>query len=255
MTVQIVTVPCLTDNYAFLIHDAASGQTALVDVPDAPPVNAELAARGWKLGTVLITHHHADHVQGLDALSGRDGVRVVGHAEDAHRLPRLDRTVRAGDVFEVCGQPCHVIEAGGHTLGHIAYHMPQAGAVFTADSLMAFGCGRVFEGTMPQMYASLQRLAALDPETLVYSGHEYTQANGRFAAALEPGNRAVAARVVSVAQMRAAGAATVPSSLAEELRTNPYLRCDDPALAAAVGLSGADPVDVFAEIRRRKDRF
>ncbi len=255
MTLQILTIPCLSDNYAHLAHDAASGQTAAVDVPEAVPILRALGERGWVLSHVLITHHHHDHVDGLADLLAAAPARVVGAAADAHRLPPLDMALSEGDTVLLGGQRGGVMDVPGHTVGHIAFHFPESAAVFTADSLMALGCGRVFEGTMRQMWASLQKLRALPSETTVYSGHEYTQANAKFARTIDPRNPDLIARAQAVDAARAAGRPTVPSTLAEELATNPFLRADDPAIQAHLGMSGADPADVFAEIRTRKDCF
>jgi hydroxyacylglutathione hydrolase len=180
---------------------------------------------------------------------------VVGAAADAHRLPPLDLAVAEGDTVTIGGETGHVLDVSGHTVGHIAYHFPDSGAVFTADSLMALGCGRVFEGTAEMMWASLGKLAALLPETLVFSGHEYTATNGRFALTIEPDNPALLARVEDVAARRAAGQPTVPSRLSEELATNPVLRAGRPEVKEAVGMAGAADAAVFGEIRGRKDRF
>jgi hydroxyacylglutathione hydrolase len=253
MALELVTVPCLTDNYAFLIHDAATGETALIDAPEAAPVQAALAARGWRLSDILITHHHDDHIQAVPAL--RAGATVRGNAADAHRLPPLDRPLRGGDSLTICGETCHVIDVPGHCDGHIAFHFPESDLVFTADSLMAFGCGRLFEGTPAQAYASLMRLAALPGDPLVCSGHEYTAANARFAATLEQGNPDLTSRIDRVTAARQKGIATVPSRLSEERATNPYLRAHLPALKAAVGMPDATAAQVFAEIRDRKNRF
>ncbi|MAU51173.1 MAG: hydroxyacylglutathione hydrolase [Roseovarius sp.] len=255
MTLEIVTLPCLSDNYAYLAHDPATGATAVVDVPEAAPVLAALRARGWTLSDVLLTHHHDDHVQGLAALLAEAPARVIGAAADAHRLPPLDLAVAEGDTVQVGRARGHVIEVPGHTLGHVAYHFPESGAVFTADSLMALGCGRVFEGTMAQMHASLCKLAALPPETRVFSGHEYTAANARFALTIDPENPRLAARLREIDLARAENRPTVPSTLEEELATNPFLRAHDPAIRARLDLGDAPEAEVFAEIRRRKDRF
>lgn len=254
MTVEIVTIPCLADNYAYLIHNAGSGETALVDAPEAPPIQAALAERGWELTDILITHHHPDHIAGVDDLRNRN-LRVVGGAADAHRLPNLDLAVAEGDSFTLCGQLCTVIDVSGHTVGHIAFHLAGAGHVFTADSLMALGCGRLFEGTAAQMWASLQKLSKLPPETVVCSGHEYTSANADFALTIEPENRDLMSRVQEVRKKRAAGLPTVPSTLAQELATNPFLRAENPGIRAHLGLESASDADVFAEIRSRKDAF
>jgi hydroxyacylglutathione hydrolase len=255
MAIEIVTVPCLADNYAYLLRDAATGTVALVDAPDAGAVRAALAARGWGLDMILITHHHADHIQGVEALRAAFGASVWGAEADAHRLPPLDHAVAEGARVPVGAAEAEVLAVPGHTLGHIAYHVPAVPAVFSADSLMACGCGRVFEGTHLMMWQSLSKFLALPPETLVCSGHEYTAANIRFALTIEPGNAALRAREASVADRRARGEPTVPSTLAEELATNPFLRARLPEVKAAVGLAGADDAGVFAEIRRRKDAF
>ncbi|MBW7921770.1 MAG: hydroxyacylglutathione hydrolase [Rubellimicrobium sp.] len=252
-TPEIVTIPCRADNYAFLVHDPASGHVVLIDAPEAAPITAELDARGWRLADILVTHHHDDHVAGLPGL--RAGARVIGAAADAHRLPPLDLAVRPGDTI-ACGPfGVQVIGAPGHTLGHVAYHIPQAGAVFTGDSLMSLGCGRLFEGTAADMADTLARLAALPPETLVCSGHEYTLGNARFALDVDPDNVALKARAVRAQAQRDAGAPTVPVALSEELATNPFLRTDDARIRAALGLADAPPVAVLAELRARKDRF
>ena len=255
MPLEIVTIPCLKDNYAFLAHDRATGQTAVVDVPEAAPISAALAQRGWTLSHVLLTHHHWDHVDGLAALLAEHPATVIGAAADAHRLPPLDVQVSEGDTITIGSDEGVVIDVSGHTLGHVAFHFPDSAVVFTADSLMAMGCGRLFEGTPAQMYASLAKLAALPPETLVCSGHEYTASNAKFALTIEPGNAALISRIEKIETARAQGRPTVPSLLSTERATNPFLRSDSPEIQASVGLSGADPVAVFTEVRRRKDSF
>lgn len=253
MPLELVTIPCRSDNYAFLLHEAGTGQTALVDAPEAAPIRAVLDARGWKLTDILLTHHHDDHVEGVAAL--RAGARVIGATADAHRLPPLDLAVAPGDTVTVCGEGMQVIDVPGHTVGHVAFHFPATGAVMTGDSLMALGCGRLFEGTAAQMWASLSRLAALPPETVVCSGHEYTRSNARFALAVDPDNQALQARARAVEAARARGEATVPSSLAEELATNPFLRAGHAYMKRAMGLPEAPDNEVFAAIRAAKDRF
>ncbi len=255
MPLQIVTVPCLSDNYAFLIHADETGETALVDAPEAAAIEAALAGRGWRLTHILLTHHHSDHVDGVGALRAAHGARVIGNGADAARLPRLDQAVGDGESFDFAGHEVRVMDVSGHTIGHVAFYIPDAGAAFTADSLMALGCGRVFEGTMPQMWASLSKLAALPRETVIHSGHEYTAANARFALTIEPGNAALQARAKAVDTARARGEPTVPSTLAEELDTNPFLRASLPGVKQGLGMAGADDAAVFAEIRTRKDRF
>jgi hydroxyacylglutathione hydrolase len=255
MALELVTIPCLTDNYAYLLHDAASGQTAVVDVPDASPILAALRERGWSLSDILITHHHADHIQGVEALRSATGAMVLGAAADAHRLPPLDLALTEADSFSIGGEFARVIDVPGHTVGHIAFHFPDSRLAFTADSLMSGGCGRLFEGTPAQMWDSLSKLAALPPDTIICSGHEYTASNLRFAMTLEPDNDKLISRVAEVAERRAQGLPTVPVPLRTELDTNPFLRARLPALKAAVGLPDADDATVFAEIRARKDKF
>jgi hydroxyacylglutathione hydrolase len=255
MPLELVTVPCLSDNYAFLIHDPATGATAVVDVPDAASIRAALDARGWRLSDILITHHHADHIQGVPDLRAATGARVTGAAADAHRLPPLDHAVAEGDRVTVGSEAGRVLDVSGHTIGHVAYHFPESRLVFTADSLMALGCGRLFEGTPARMWESLSKLVALPGETRVCSGHEYTASNARFALSLEPDNPALMLRSEAVREARAKGVPTVPSTLSEELATNPFLRASLPQMKARVGMAQAADADVFGEIRARKDRF
>ena len=250
---EIVTVPCLSDNYAFLIHHAETGQTALVDAPEAAPIRAELDRRGWTLSHILITHHHGDHIDGVDELRG--DAQVIGAADDAARLPSLDAAYGDGDSFDFAGHPVHVMDVSGHTIGHIAFHIPDAGAVFTADSLMALGCGRLFEGKPAQMWQSLSKLAALPDDTIVCSGHEYTAANGRFAITIEPENPDLQARIADIADKRANGIPTVPSTLALEKATNPFLRAHLDSVKSNIDMPNASDADAFAEIRARKDNF
>ncbi|WP_435531758.1 hydroxyacylglutathione hydrolase [Stagnihabitans tardus] len=246
---DLVTIPCLKDNYAFLIRDPETGQCACIDVPDAIPVIEALQERGWKLGMILLTHHHADHVQGVAALVEATGAMVLGARADSARLPRLDRALAEGDRVTIGGVEGVVLDVSGHTMGHIAFSFP--GMCFTADSLMAGGCGRLFEGSPAVMWESLQKLAALPDDTLICSGHEYTASNLRFAATVDPDNTALAARIAATARANAMAEPTVPSTLALEKATNPFLRA--PLLKAAIGKTS--DVEAFAEIRARKDKF
>lgn len=252
---KLVTIPCLSDNYAFLLHDEATGQTALIDAPEAMPVEAELEERGWGLSEIWLTHHHWDHVEGVADLVAATGAKVTGAAADAHRLPNLDRSVEPGGSFDFAGHEVHVIDVSGHTVGHIALHVPDAGMVFTGDSLMALGCGRLFEGRPEQMWESLSRLAALPKETLVCSGHEYTAANASFAVTIEPENTALFDRRDAIEAARSESLPTVPSYLSAELETNPFLRAHLPSVKAALHMNDATDAEVFAEIRSRKDDF
>lgn len=255
MPLEVVTIPCLSDNYAFLAHDADTGETALIDAPEAAPILSQAEARGWKITRVLLTHHHDDHVAGLPGILARHDAEVVGARSDATRLPKLDLAVSEGDSVKIGNETGHVIDVSGHTIGHVAFHFPASNAAFTADSLMAFGCGRVFEGTMQMMWDSLSKLMAMPVETVIYSGHEYTIGNGRFAQTIDPDNAALISRIKDTEAARAKGDATVPSLLSLELATNPFLRPSDPAIQKNLGMEGAPLHEVFGEIRRRKDRF
>jgi hydroxyacylglutathione hydrolase len=253
MTLEIITVPCLSDNYAYLLRDEASGRVGLVDAPEAGPIEAALAERGWELDLILITHHHADHIQAVDALRGR--AKVVGNAADKARLPRLDAEVSPGDTVALGESAAEMIDVPGHTVGHVAYHFAGAGALFSADSLMVMGCGRLFEGTADQMWGSLSRMAALPEATLVYSGHEYAAANARFALSVDGENVALKTRAAEIAAMRERGEPTVPAPLGLERRTNPFLRAGDADFKSRLGLENLPDAQVFAEVRRRKDAF
>ena len=255
MPVEIVTVPCRSDNYAYLVHDSGSGKTALVDAPEAGSVAAALDCQGWGLDQIWITHHHADHVDGVDELRRRYGAEVVGHAADRKRLPKLDREVREGDTVTLGGLTARVIDVSGHTVGHIAFVLDDENAAFTADSLMALGCGRVFEGTHAMMWESLSKFLPMPDDMRIYSGHNYGQANGRFALSIEPDNRELKDRIARIGLADEKREPIVPSTMREEKATNPFLRATEPGVKRAVGLEGADDASVFAEIRRRKDAF
>lgn len=255
MPIELVTIPCLSDNYAFLLHDTETGTTVLVDIPEAAPILATLNELGWSLNEVWITHHHDDHVQGLTEVLAHHSATVRGAAKDAHRLPALDVTHSDGDAFDFAGHRVEVMDVSGHTLGHIAYYVPAAETAFTADSLMACGCGRLFEGTAEQMWASLSKIAALPTSTKICSGHEYTASNAKFALTIDPDNSDLISRAEAIAIARAADQPTVPSTLALELATNPFLRPSDPDIRANLGMASASDVQVFTEIRARKDAF
>lgn len=248
MPLELVTLRCLQDNYAYLLHGKAG--TVLIDAPEAAPVLGELAARGWGLDAILLTHHHPDHIQSVPEIVAATGAKVIGAAADAHRLPPLDISVAPGEALQILGEPVEVIDVSGHTIGHLAYHLPRSGYAFTADSLMALGCGRLFEGSATMMWASLQRLNALPGSTLICSGHDYCAGNGAFALSVDPGNAALRDRLAAVAETRQPCA---PATLAEEQATNPFLRVA--ALRAGLGLGDASDADVFARLREMKDRF
>ena len=256
MTTHVFQFPCLNDNYGALIHDSGSGRTASVDAPDGDAVIAAAKGQGWRLTDVIVTHHHADHTQGIPALRAAfPGLRVVGPAKEAARIAGLDLAVNEGDFVEIGELRARVIETPGHTAGQVAYVFDEDEIAFTGDTLFSLGCGRVFETPMAVMWNSLMKLADLPGETQVYCGHEYTESNARFALTIEPGNADLVARAEAVKALRAKGQPTLPTTIALELATNPFLRAEIPAVQKAVGLEGADPAQVFAEIRRRKDNF
>lgn len=255
MRYDIITIPCLSDNYAFVIADTQTGEAALVDAPEAAPINAALAARGLRLTTLLLTHHHWDHVEGIAGLDGLSGLKVVGCGADADRLPDLHHAVAAGDTISVLGADVQVMAADGHTINHVAFHVPALAALFSGDSLMTHGCGRLFEGTPEQMHRSMAGFAALPDETRIYSGHDYAQANLNFAKLFAPDPEALQNRQSDLDKLRAARESTTGVTLALEKNLNPYLRVHLPAVKASVDLPDADDVAVFAEIRARKDRF
>ncbi len=247
--------PCLSDNYGFLIHDPASGATATIDTPEVAPIEAALKAKGWRLTHILNTHHHFDHAGGNLELKQKWGCTIVGPRADAARIPGIDVQVGDGDTVELGSAKGRVFDVPGHTRGHIAYYFANDGVAFVGDTLFALGCGRLFEGTPAQMWTSLSKLAALPDDTRVYCAHEYTQSNARFALTVEPDNAALVARARDIDVARAKGMPTVPTTIGLEKATNPFLRATSPALMRTLGLEGSDPVTVFGETRRRKDRF
>lgn len=256
MSIDVAQFICLNDNFGLLAHDRATGATAAVDAPDGAAIAAEAERRGWPLTHLLITHHHADHIQGAYFLKERfPQLRIVGAAADAHRLPKLDQAVSDGDEVALGASRAQVISTPGHTHGHIAYYFSEDEAVFVGDTLFSLGCGRVFEGTMDEMRLSLERLANLPRETLIYCGHEYTQSNGRFALTVDPENPLLRERIAQVDALRAAGKYTLPTTIALENATNPFLRVEDPLVKKAMGMGDANPFAVFAAMRERKNRF
>ncbi|KIN70761.1 Hydroxyacylglutathione hydrolase [Sulfitobacter noctilucae] len=255
MPFDLITIPCLSDNYAFLLRDHASGAVALIDVPEAAPIKAELAKQGWTLTQVWLTHHHPDHVQGLDEVLAEYPAEVVGAKADAGRLPDLDIAVSEGDTVTLGALKAEIFDVSGHTINHIAFYVPDAEVCFTADSLMALGCGRLFEGTPAQMWDSMQKLMALPAETVICSGHEYTASNAKFALTIDPDNPALISRSKAISAAREKGQPTVPSTLSTELDTNPFLRPGDTGIRSNLGMQTATDADVFAEIRKRKDNF
>lgn len=252
---EVILVPAFADNYIYVLRDAASGKVGVVDPGDAAPVQAELERRGWSLTHIFLTHHHDDHIGGAEALKARYRASVVGARADAHRIPALDVMLSDGDRTVFGEQTARVFAVPGHTSGHIAFWFEAAETLFSGDTLFSLGCGRLFEGTPAQMWDSLQSLRSLTDSTRVYCGHEYTQSNGRFALTVDPENAALHQRMEEVAALRERNQPTIPTTIGMERRTNPFLRADDPGVQSAIGMSGAPSVEVFAELRRRKDHF
>jgi hydroxyacylglutathione hydrolase len=252
---EIELVPCLKDNYAYLAFDSAEGVCAVVDASEAEPVRRALEARGLKLTHILSTHHHMDHVGGNLALKQAFGVQVVGAAKDAARIPGIDIGLKEGDTFGLGSHVARVLEIPAHTSQHIAFWFEADRAVFTGDTLFAMGCGRLFEGTADMMWSSLSKLMRLPDDVRIYCGHEYTEANGRFALTVEPENADLKARMEEVRAKRARGLPTIPTIMGLEKKTNPFLRAQSPEIRQTLGLEDATNVEVFAETRRRKDRF
>ena len=253
MTLQVHQFPCLSDNYGYLLHDPESGETACIDTPDAKEYLRQAEAKGWQITHIWNTHWHPDHAGGNEAIKAATGCTVVAPAGEAGKIAGLDRAVSHGDTVMLGDWCADVIDVGGHTLGHIAYHFPEAGIAFVGDSVFALGCGRMFEGTPEQFWASLERIKALPPETTLYCAHEYTAANAKFALHADPENRALQAYAAEVEAKRARGEPTVPMRLARELETNPFLRADIPEMRARWG--GTSPAETFAAIRAGKDSF
>lgn len=232
MTIEIVRIPALSDNYIWLAHDAASGETAVIDPAQAAPVLAEAAKRGWRITQIWNTHWHPDHTGGNAEIKAATGAHVSGPAAEAERIPTLDTHLAEGDTVRLGAIEAQVLDVPAHTAGHIAYYLPTEATVFVGDTLFAMGCGRLFEGTAEQMFANMQKLAALPGETRVYCAHEYTQSNGRYALVAEPGNAAIRARMSQVDAARARGEPTVPTTIAEERDTNPFMRATSTAVLA-----------------------
>ena len=239
--VEIVRIPALSDNYIWLVHEPASGETVVIDPAEAEPVLAEAAARGWRISQIWNTHWHRDHTGGNSAVKAATGCTVTGPAAEASKIPTLDRLVGDGDTVALGALQATVLEVPAHTAGHIAFHLASEGAAFVGDTLFAMGCGRLFEGTAEQMHRNLKRLAALPPETRIYCAHEYTLSNARFAATAEPENEAIRSRLAEVEAARARGEATVPTTVALERATNPFVRASSAA--------------ELAKLRQAKDNF
>jgi hydroxyacylglutathione hydrolase len=250
---EIIQLPVWTDNYVYLLRDDSSGKVAVVDPADASIVLTALAERNWQLDYIFNTHHHPDHVGGNRELKNKMNCTIVGPRADRDRIPGIDQEVGDGDQVGLGNSIATVFDTPGHTKGHISYYFASDDALFCGDTLFSMGCGRLFEGTPKQMWNSLLKLRTLPDTTRVYCAHEYTEANVRFARSIEPQHEMLKAYELDVLAKRRAGRPTIPSLLKTEKDCNPFLRADQPDLAMAVDAS--DPVDVFAEVRSRKDRF
>jgi hydroxyacylglutathione hydrolase len=255
MPVEIEQFMCRSDNFGVLVHDPKSGQTAIIDAPEEAPILAAIERTGWTPTMILTTHHHVDHVEANLALKERFKLRIVGPEAEQAKIPGIDETVEQGSVIHLGDERIDVIATPGHTAGHVSYHLPASKVAFTADTLFALGCGRLFECKPPVMYDSLKKLAALPAETVVYCGHEYTLSNARFALTVDPTNSALKERAAKIEALRADGKPTLPTTIGEELSTNPFLRWHDPAIRKHLGMEKASDAEVFAEIRKRKDNF
>jgi hydroxyacylglutathione hydrolase len=246
---------CRQDNYGVLLHDSATGQTASIDAPEAQAIERELAAKGWKLSHILVTHHHVDHVEGNLALKRKWNAKIIGPKAEASQIPGIDLGVSDGESYEFAGREVRVIATPGHTKGHIVLHMPEESLLFAGDTLFALGCGRVIEGTPAEMWDSLDRLRKLPRETVFHCGHEYTESNARFALTIEPGNQALQARAEKIKAQRARAEMTLPGTIGEELATNVFLRPESKQVRSLLGMPLAGKAEVFAAIRQRKDSF
>ena len=251
----IMQIPVLTDNYIYLIHDPASGETAVVDPALAQPVLDVLEKKGWRLTYILNTHHHWDHVGGNLELKQKTGCKIIAAQSDQDRIPGIDIGVNEDDVISLGSHMARIISTPGHTSGHIVYHFAEDCVLFCGDTLFVMGCGRLFEGTPEQMWNSLLKLKALPPSTRIYCTHEYTQTNGRFALSVEPDNTQLQKKMIEVQRLRAENKPTVPSTIEQERATNPFFRSDSINIQKTLGLEGQSPVRVFTELRKRKDSF
>jgi hydroxyacylglutathione hydrolase len=246
---------CLKDNYGVLLHDPSTGATAAIDAPEAAPIEAALAERGWRLTDILVTHHHADHTAGIADLKKKHVCRVVAPRKEASKIQNIDVTVREGDVVQVGSMVGRILETPGHTAGHISYWFKQDKLAFVGDTLFSVGCGRILEGTPEMMWQSLVKIRNLPADTQLYCGHEYTAANVHFALSIEPKNSALRARAEEVVRLIEKKRPTIPTTIQQEKSYNPFLRADLHSVAGAINMEGANPESVFATIRARKDKF
>lgn len=249
---QIHQFPCLSDNYGFLLHEPERGETACIDTPDAREYMRQAEAKGWQITQIWNTHWHPDHAGGNEAIREATGCTVVA-PQEVERIAPIDRVLKHGDTVKLGAHEAAIVDVGGHTNGHIAYHLANDNIAFVGDALFPLGCGRMFEGEAEQFWQSLQRIRSLPRETVLYCGHEYTAANAKFALHADPQNEALRAYSLEITAKRARNEATVPAVLERELATNPFLRADDPALMAKWG--GDAPHETFAALRAAKDAF
>ncbi len=255
ISLEIYQFPCLSDNYGVLLHDPETQVTASIDAPESAAIRAALAEKNWSLSHILTTHHHHDHTGGNLELKQATDCIIVGPRAEADKIPGIDIRLGEGDTYALGSTSLQVIETPGHTLGQINYWFEEQNLLFSGDTLFTLGCGRVFEGTLDQMWSSLQKLMGLPGGTVIYSGHEYTLANAAFALSVEPGNAALRARAELIKELRAHNEPTVPTTLQLELETNPFLRPDSAEIQQTLGMTGADLAQVFGAIRKRKDNF
>ncbi|WP_295806797.1 hydroxyacylglutathione hydrolase [uncultured Nitratireductor sp.] len=253
MALEIEQFICRSDNFGILAHDTETGETALIDAPEERAILSAVERTGWRPTMILTTHHHPDHVEANLSLKEHFGLTITGPAAEADRIPGIDRAVREGDTVSIGKHTAQVIETPGHTAGHVSYYFAEASIAFTADTLFALGCGRLFECKPPVMLASLKKLTALPLETAVYCGHEYTETNARFALTVDPTNSVLKERAKEVSRLRSEGKPTLPTTIGAEMATNPFLRWHDPVIRRNLGMEDASDEAVFAEIRKRKD--
>jgi len=255
MSFELITIPCLSDNYAFILYNVENRSALLVDAPEANPINEILSKQNLNLEKIFLTHHHADHVDGLGKILEKHNAETIGAKADIHRLPKLDKYVQAGDEFFFQGQAGKVFDVSGHTIGHIALYISAQNVLFSGDSLMALGCGRLFEGSAEQMWHSLSRLLSLPDTTQICSGHEYTENNASFALSIDPKNLDLIKRSEQIKLARSKNLFTVPSQMGLEKITNPFLRPFDQNIRENLNMIGATDVEVFSKIRSLKDNF
>ena len=255
MRLKIVIVPCLSDNYSYILHDESSDKTTLVDAPEFSAINNHLEKMNWKLDNILITHHHQDHIAGIKELKRRYNPTIFGGKEDASRLPKLDVELCHKDKFSVSNLIFKCLEVPGHTVGHLAFYCASEKMIFTGDSLMNLGCGRLFEGSPEQMLNSLNLISSLPSDTAVYSGHEYANQNAKFALAVDPKNLALKNRADQISKNINSSLPNVPVTLADEQETNPFLRCKSKEIQIRIGLENKNNLEVFTKLRKMKDEF